>query len=56
MPGIVEHVSSKNNPADILTRNPYINELEWMTMDEEEKAMFEDYYGARVKLTWNPEV
>jgi hypothetical protein len=36
MPGIVE---------------PYINELEWMNMDEEEKAMFEDYYvnGARVK-------
>ena len=58
MPGIVEHVSSKDNPADILTRNPYINELEWMTMDEEEKAMFEDYYvnGARVKPTWNPEV
>ncbi len=38
MLGIVKHVSSKDNPADILTRNPYINELEWMTMDEEEKA------------------
>ena len=56
MPGIVEHVSSKDNPADILTRNPYINELEWQIMDEEEKHMFEDLYvnGARVK-TWDPD-
>jgi hypothetical protein len=56
MPRIVEHVSSKDNPADILTRNPYINELEWMTMDEEEKAMFEDYYvnGARSQPILEP--
>ena len=57
MPGIVEHISSKDNPADILTRNPFINELEWQTMDDEEKTIFEDYYsnGARVPKTWDPE-
>ncbi len=57
MPGIVEPVGSKDNPADILTRNPYINELEYQTMNDEEKTFFEDYYynGVRVSRQWKPE-
>jgi hypothetical protein len=48
---IVEDIASKDNPADILTRNPYVNELEWDTMDEEENSIFEEYYSNRVRAT-----